>query len=48
MKKIGYSCLEVSATKKTNLDAIINLMKDKVSVVSGHSGVGKNDTAQQY
>ena len=40
-EKIGYSCLEVSATEKTNLDKVIELMKDKVSMVSGHSGVGK-------
>lgn len=40
-QKIGYQCLEVSATKKTNIDALTGLMKDKVSMVSGHSGVGK-------
>jgi ribosome biogenesis GTPase len=40
-EKVGYTCLEVSATEKTNIESIINLMKDKVSVVSGHSGVGK-------
>lgn len=39
--KIGYQCLEVSATEKINLDSIVNVMKDKVSMVSGHSGVGK-------
>lgn len=40
-EKVGYTCLEVSATEKTNIESVINLMKDKVSVVSGHSGVGK-------
>ena len=40
-EKIGYTCLEVSATESTNIESVINLMKDKVSVVSGHSGVGK-------
>ena len=38
---VGYQCLEVSATEKTNLDKVINIMKNKVSMVSGHSGVGK-------
>jgi ribosome biogenesis GTPase / thiamine phosphate phosphatase len=40
-EKIGYQCLEVSATEKTNLGRVIEIMKDKVSMVSGHSGVGK-------
>jgi ribosome biogenesis GTPase / thiamine phosphate phosphatase len=40
-EKIGYQCLEVSATEKTNLGRVIEIMKDKVSMISGHSGVGK-------
>ena len=40
-EKIGYTCLEVSATEKTNIQSVIDIMKDKVSVVAGHSGVGK-------
>jgi len=40
-EKIGYQCLTVSATEKTNIDSVIEVMKDKVSVISGHSGVGK-------
>ena len=40
-KKIGYQCLEISATEKANLDQVIEVMKDKVSMISGHSGVGK-------
>jgi ribosome biogenesis GTPase len=38
----GYSCYSVSAIKKTNLDQIRDLLKDKVTLVSGHSGVGKS------
>lgn len=38
---IGYQCLEISATENTNLDKVIEIMKNKVSMVSGHSGVGK-------
>ena len=40
-ESIGYTCLEVSATEKSNIDKVIEIMKDKVSMVSGHSGVGK-------
>ncbi len=40
-EKIGYKCLEVSATEKTNLNDVIGVMENKVSMISGHSGVGK-------
>ena len=40
-KKIGYQCLEVSATKNVNMNLLTAIMKDKVSMISGHSGVGK-------
>lgn len=40
-EKIGYKCLEVSATQKTNLNSVVEVMKDKISMISGHSGVGK-------
>ena len=36
----GYPCYSVSALKETNLDQIRELLKDKVTLVSGHSGVG--------
>ena len=38
---IGYQCIEVSATENTNVELVKELMKDKVSMFSGHSGVGK-------
>ncbi|PIE48829.1 MAG: ribosome small subunit-dependent GTPase A [Flavobacteriales bacterium] len=41
-QKIGYECLEVSATEKTNLHTLKNLMKGKVNLLSGHSGTGKS------
>lgn len=41
-EKIGYSCYQVSAAEGTNIDQVINLLKDKVTLVSGHSGVGKS------
>lgn len=39
---IGYQCIEISATGKFNIDLVKELMKDKVSMFSGHSGVGKS------
>jgi len=39
---IGYVCIEISATENFNIDLVKELMKDKVSMFSGHSGVGKS------
>lgn len=41
-ENIGYPCYEVSALKGTNIDDVQALLKDKVSLFSGHSGVGKS------
>lgn len=41
-RDIGYTCVGVSATTGKNLDQVKTLMTDKVSVFSGHSGVGKS------
>lgn len=41
-ENIGYPCYEVSAMEGTNIAAIRYLLKDKVTLVSGHSGVGKS------
>ena len=41
-EKIGYPCYEVSALKGTNIQIIEALLKDKVTLFSGHSGVGKS------
>ncbi len=38
---IGYQCVEVSSTENTNVEVVKELMKGKVSMFSGHSGVGK-------
>ncbi len=38
---IGYQCIEVSSTEMTNVNIIKELMEGKVSMFSGHSGVGK-------
>lgn len=41
-EKIGYECLVVSGTTGKGLDQIRELLKDKTSLISGHSGVGKS------
>ena len=38
----GYECYSVSALKETNIDQIRDLLKDRVTLVSGHSRVGKS------
>lgn len=39
--KIGYECIRLSLYENTNLDSLILQMKDKTSLISGNSGVGK-------
>ncbi|MBD0824679.1 ribosome small subunit-dependent GTPase A [Aestuariibaculum marinum] len=41
-RQIGYECIGVSAKSGKNVDKVKALMKDKVSMFSGHSGVGKS------
>ena len=41
-RKIGYECIGISATTGKNIDKVKDLMKDKVSMFAGHSGVGKS------
>ncbi len=40
--KVGYKTLKISATDGINLSEIEMMMQDKVSMFSGHSGVGKS------
>lgn len=40
--KAGYRCLTVSAVKKEGMKEFEALIKDKISLLSGHSGVGKS------
>ncbi len=39
---IGYACYAVSALEGTNIPQIEGLLKDKITLFSGHSGVGKS------
>ena len=41
-RKIGYECIGISAKTGKNIDKVKQLMVDKVSMFSGHSGVGKS------
>lgn len=41
-RKIGYECIGVSAITGKNVDQVKALMTGKVSMFSGHSGVGKS------
>lgn len=39
---IGYQCLHTSATKNVGIEAIKEMMRGKVSLLAGNSGVGKS------
>ena len=41
-QEIGYRCLRVSSTEGKGVEELKQLMLDKVSMLSGHSGVGKS------
>lgn len=40
--RIGYECITISVTEGTNLASIRKLMTDKITLISGNSGVGKS------
>lgn len=42
-EKIGYECIEVSALRGDNIELLRSKMKDKTTLLSGHSGVGKSE-----
>ncbi len=41
-EKIGYTCIDISATEGLNVDLVKDMMIGKTSMFSGHSGVGKS------
>ncbi len=41
-KNIGYQCFETSALTGKNTDKLKSVLKDKTTLVAGHSGVGKS------
>lgn len=40
--KVGYECYVVSSTNGQNIEKIKELLKNKTTLISGHSGVGKS------
>jgi ribosome biogenesis GTPase len=46
--KIGYECIRLSLYDKTNLETLKLLMKDKISLISGNSGVGKTTLLNSF
>ena len=42
MKQIGYKVLSMSLQKNTGVEEGKDLLKDKITLLSGHSGVGKS------
>ena len=41
-ESIGYKVLSMSVDKHTGMEEVNGILKDKVSLLSGHSGVGKS------
>lgn len=41
-REIGYQCIGISSLTGKNVDKVQDLMRDKTSLVSGHSGTGKS------
>jgi ribosome biogenesis GTPase len=41
-REVGYTCIPVSAKNGKNLDQVKQVMENKTSLFSGHSGVGKS------
>ena len=41
-QKLGYHCFSVSARQGTNIDQVTSLLKNRITLIAGHSGVGKS------
>ena len=41
-KEIGYNCIKTSAKKEKGIDVLKSMIKNKINVFAGHSGVGKS------
>jgi ribosome biogenesis GTPase / thiamine phosphate phosphatase len=46
--KIGYECIRLSLQGNNNLETLRGLMKDKISLISGNSGVGKTTLLNSF
>ena len=45
---IGYPCFKISAKSKQGIDAIQKELKGRITLFSGHSGVGKSTLSMPY
>jgi ribosome biogenesis GTPase / thiamine phosphate phosphatase len=41
-ESIGYTVLKISLEKSEGIEAVFNLLQNKITLLSGHSGVGKS------
>ena len=41
-EKVGYNVLLISATRNEGVEEVVQLLADKTTLISGHSGVGKS------
>ncbi|GEM66417.1 putative ribosome biogenesis GTPase RsgA [Sphingobacterium mizutaii NBRC 14946 = DSM 11724] len=41
-ENLGYPCFTVSALERENIETLNEVLKDKITLISGHSGVGKS------
>lgn len=41
-EKLGYTCIQISAEHDPDLNALENLLSNRKTLISGHSGVGKS------
>ena len=44
---IGYACYKISALKEEDMSFMLHLLKNKTTLFSGHSGVGKSTLIQR-
>jgi ribosome biogenesis GTPase len=47
-KTIGYACYKISALETEDLSFMSDLLKDKTTLFSGHSGVGKSTLINRF
>ncbi|MDR3217767.1 MAG: ribosome small subunit-dependent GTPase A [Dysgonamonadaceae bacterium] len=47
-ESIGYPCYKISALETEDLSFILNLLKSKTTLFSGHSGVGKSTLINRF
>jgi len=41
-ESVGYKTIEISVTRMINIEPLISILKDKISLLAGNSGVGKS------